>query len=233
MSKPLNAGDTYNSPANTALLSLIDWHDVQHVLDLGAGSGSNLCFIKTLNPTIEAIGVTCSEQEANLQRANGLISAIANLDGQNTEADHPPAADNSQDVVILSHVIEHLSNPAKALALTRKLLKPGGRALIAVPNIANWRFRLKLAAGKFNYEDAGTMDKSHLRFYTHHSIANECRKQLPEFECLIHSGNGGLMLGPIRSWLPKRATAQLDHWALQASPNLIAYETFLLLQKPA
>ena len=79
MSKPLNAGDTYNSPPNTALLSLIDWHEVQHVLDLGAGSGSNLCFIKTLNPTIEAIGVTCSEQEANLQRANGLISAIANL----------------------------------------------------------------------------------------------------------------------------------------------------------
>ena len=232
MSKPLNAGDTYNSPANTALLSLIDWHEVQHVLDLGAGSGSNLCFIKTLNPTIEAIGVTCSEQEANLQRANGLISAIANLDGQDTEADHPPAADNSQDVVILSHVIEHLSNPARALALTRKLLKPGGRALIAVPNIANWRFRLKLAAGKFSYEDAGTMDRSHLRFYTHHSIANECRKQLPEFECLVHSGNGGLMLGPLRSFITKKMTQRIDSLAIKTAPNLIAYESFLLLKKP-
>jgi SAM-dependent methyltransferase len=232
MSKPLNAGDTYNSPANKALLSLIDWHEVQHVLDLGAGSGSNLCFIKTLNPTIEAIGVTCSEQEANLQRANGLISAIANLDGQETSDSQQPAADSSQDVVILSHVIEHLSNPAKALALTRKLLKPGGRALIAVPNIANWRFRLKLAAGKFNYEDAGTMDKSHLRFYTHHSIANECRKQLPEFECLIHSGNGGLMLGPLRSLIPKKITQRMDNLAVRTVPNLIAYESFLVLKKP-
>ena len=232
MSKPLNAGDTYNSPANKALLSLIDWHEVQRVLDLGAGSGSNLCFIKTLNPTIEAIGVTCSEQEANLQRANGLISAVANLDGQNAEADHPPAADNSQDVVILSHVIEHLSNPAKALALTRKLLRPGGRALIAVPNIANWRFRLKLAAGKFNYEDAGTMDKSHLRFYTHHSIANECRKHLPEFECLVHSGNGGLMLGPTRKLIPNKLSKKMDNLAAKIAPNLIAYESFLVLKKP-
>ena len=233
MSKPLNAGDTYNSPANTALLSLIDWHDVQHVLDLGAGSGSNLCFIKTLNPTIEAIGVTCSEREANLQRSNGLISAIVNLDGQDTQTDAQPAPDNSQDVVILSHVIEHLSNPAKALALTRKLLKPGGRALIAVPNIANWRFRLKLAAGQFNYEDAGTIDRSHLRFYTHHSIANECRKQLPEFECLVHSGNGGLMLGPLRSLIPKKISKKMDRVAINTAPNLIAYESFLVLQKPA
>ena len=232
MSKPLNAADTYNSPANTALLSLVDWHEVQHVLDLGAGSGSNLCFIKTLNPTIEAIGVTCSEQEANLQRANGLVSAIANLDGQDTEAGQQPAANNSQDVVILSHVIEHLSNPARALALTRKLLKPGGRALIAVPNIANWRFRLKLAAGKFSYEDAGTMDRSHLRFYTHHSIANECRKQLPEFECLVHSGNGGLMLGPLRSFITKKMTQRIDSLAIKTAPNLIAYESFLLLKKP-
>ena len=45
------------------------------------------------------------------------------------EKNHPPF-----DLVILSHVLEHLLDPADTLKKIRSLLKPGGKVLILVPN---------------------------------------------------------------------------------------------------
>ena len=114
MDQPLNSEDTYNSPPNEALLSLVDWQTVESVLDLGAGSGSNLCFIKKINPEIKAIGVTCSEEEAKLQRANGLVSKVLNLDGNEVDQNKQPVTNNRQDVMIISQVIEQLSDLGQA-----------------------------------------------------------------------------------------------------------------------
>ena len=50
-------------------------------------------------------------------------------------------------------------------------MKPGGKALISVPNIANWEARLKLLFGVFGYTDSGVMDRTHIRFFTHRSTA--------------------------------------------------------------
>jgi len=46
-------------------------------------------------------------------------------------------ADNSQDFVIASHFLEHCENPLATLANHCRILKPGGRLLLAVPNTAN------------------------------------------------------------------------------------------------
>jgi len=52
--------------------------------------------------------------------------------------------------------------------LTRhyKLLAPGGRILISLPNIAIWNVRLELMVGRFEYQDTGTLDRTHIRFFT-------------------------------------------------------------------
>jgi SAM-dependent methyltransferase len=42
--------------------------------------------------------------------------------------------DRSLDFVIMSHVIEHLANPTKAVQEAFRVLAPGGRLLIAVPD---------------------------------------------------------------------------------------------------
>jgi 2-polyprenyl-3-methyl-5-hydroxy-6-metoxy-1,4-benzoquinol methylase len=49
------------------------------------------------------------------------------------EADTFPPA--SFDAVTLSHVIEHLPDPAETLAICHRLLKPGGVLWIATPNL--------------------------------------------------------------------------------------------------
>jgi predicted SAM-dependent methyltransferase len=52
--------------------------------------------------------------------------------------------DNSVDIIICLDVIEHLifSDQAKALAEFARMLKPGGRALITVPNLAHLASRI-------------------------------------------------------------------------------------------
>jgi SAM-dependent methyltransferase len=55
---------------------------------------------------------------------------IANLDEDRLEA----LADQSQDFVICSHVLEHLADPLGLLADMYRVLRPGGLALILLPD---------------------------------------------------------------------------------------------------
>lgn len=71
------------------------------------------------------------------------------------------------DTVICGDVLEHLARPEVALQRIRKMLTPGGRVIICLPNIAHIRVRLRLLLGRFEYEPTGIMDVTHLRFYTY------------------------------------------------------------------
>jgi len=53
-----------------------------------------------------------------------------------------PYADSSFDVVVLWHVLEHLSDPVAALRKSRQILKPGGLLVIAVPNFDSLQARV-------------------------------------------------------------------------------------------
>lgn len=58
----------------------------------------------------------------------GDIDADLDVDGLSE------VADASFDVVIASHVIEHLANPLKALVELQRVLRPGGRLVLIVPD---------------------------------------------------------------------------------------------------
>jgi hypothetical protein len=46
------------------------------------------------------------------------------------------------------------------------LLSPRGVMVICVPNAAHWSVTLKLLTGRFDYEDQGVLDRTHLRWFT-------------------------------------------------------------------
>lgn len=71
------------------------------------------------------------------------------------------------DAVLCGDVLEHLARPELALQQVHKVLAPGGRVIICVPNIAQVRVRLGLLLGRFNYAPTGILDVTHLRFYTY------------------------------------------------------------------
>jgi len=70
------------------------------------------------------------------------------------------------DRILFGDVLEHLRDPGAVLRWARTLLAPGGRAVISLPNIANWSARREVARGRFPYADHGLFDRTHLRFFT-------------------------------------------------------------------
>jgi 2-polyprenyl-3-methyl-5-hydroxy-6-metoxy-1,4-benzoquinol methylase len=70
------------------------------------------------------------------------------------------------DRLLFLDVLEHLPNPSELLRESRRLLHPGGRALVSIPNVAHWSVRKELLLGRWEYQDTGLLDRTHLRFFT-------------------------------------------------------------------
>lgn len=121
------------------------------------------------------------------------------------------------DRILFGDVLEHLRDPGAVLRNVRPLLAPGGRILISIPNVAHWRLRWSLLRGRFEYEDAGLLDHTHLRFYTFETA----RKLIEEsgFRIIQHD----FTLGPPPSVIGWRFITR----ALKQFENLAAYQTFI------
>ena len=74
------------------------------------------------------------------------------------------------DVILFSDMLEHLADPLDVLMRHYQLLAPGGQMLISLPNVAIWNVRLALLLGRFEYGDTGTLDRTHMRFFTRRSF---------------------------------------------------------------
>jgi SAM-dependent methyltransferase len=75
--------------------------------------------------------------------------------------DELPVADESFDVVVAGELLEHLADPAAAVAKARRALKPGGRFVGSVPNAFRLKSRLRFAAGRHPESDP-----THLQLFT-------------------------------------------------------------------
>jgi 2-polyprenyl-3-methyl-5-hydroxy-6-metoxy-1,4-benzoquinol methylase len=76
-------------------------------------------------------------------------------------------ADRTYEVLFLVGVLEHLIYPDLLLVKLRRLVEPeSGYLVISFPNIAHWTVRLNVLMGRFDYQDTGLLDRSHLRFFT-------------------------------------------------------------------
>jgi 2-polyprenyl-3-methyl-5-hydroxy-6-metoxy-1,4-benzoquinol methylase len=74
---------------------------------------------------------------------------------------------DSFDVILMADVLEHLADPEKLLSQIRDFLKDADASVvICLPNVVHWLTRLKLLLGQFDYQEGGTLDHTHLRFYT-------------------------------------------------------------------
>lgn len=70
------------------------------------------------------------------------------------------------DVLILSEVLEHISDPWAVLRKLRPILKQGARVFASSPNVSNHRIVSMLIRGDWALTDMGAMDKTHLRWFT-------------------------------------------------------------------
>ena len=78
--------------------------------------------------------------------------------------------EGSYDLALALDVLEHVTDPAEFLSRIVARLRPGGTALVSVPNVAHWSMRAQLLAGRFEYAERGILDRTHHRFFTRASL---------------------------------------------------------------
>lgn len=84
-----------------------------------------------------------------------------------------PLPAESLDCIIFADVLEHLVDPWGALRRYVGLLRSGGTAIISVPNVRNVALLYRLLVkGRWDYEDSGLLDRTHLRFFTRYSVGS-------------------------------------------------------------
>lgn len=134
----------------------------KRVLEIGCASGQTLAYLKERGTEL-TVGVEYSSEVAERARSRGIDRVIVG-DVENLDLDFD---ENMFDVILAGHVLEHLVNPWTVLGKLRALLKPGGRLVGALPNVRHHSVIFPLVfRGKWQYQDSGIMDRTHLRFFT-------------------------------------------------------------------
>ncbi|MCX7624573.1 MAG: class I SAM-dependent methyltransferase [Thermomicrobium sp.] len=102
----------------------------RRVLEIGCATGELLDLVRRAgNPRVT--GVEPDPAAAATARARGLVVRTGSLEDT-------PLVPGSYDVVLLQHVLEHLERPRQALERIAALLRPGGVAILWLPNGASW-----------------------------------------------------------------------------------------------
>jgi SAM-dependent methyltransferase len=89
------------------------------------------------------LGVEVYEGPAAEAEAKGLEVARVDL-----ETGRLPWEDESVDVVVCNQVLEHLKNVWLPMTEMHRVLRPGGHAVLSVPNLASLHNRVLLALGR-------------------------------------------------------------------------------------
>ena len=107
------------------------------VLDAGVGTGAMAAaFAKQLGRPFRLVGVDLSG-EMLAQVRDRFARSPVQVDLLQADLASLPFADHSFDVVLVAHVLEHLSAPDHVLAELYRVLKPGG-VLIACITRRSW-----------------------------------------------------------------------------------------------
>ncbi len=133
------------------------------VLDVGCSCGGNLMYIKKRNATARLYGIELNPHTAAVAANYGEVYA------EDLEKIHRPEWQGKFDYIICGDILEHLYDPWTVVQKLADLLKDGGSMLVSLPNIGFVGEVYNLLNGHFQYKDAGILDRTHLRFFTHES----------------------------------------------------------------
>jgi SAM-dependent methyltransferase len=124
------------SDAHVARYTLAaDWvrrNDV--VLDAGCGLGYGAHVLRSLTHARQVIGLDADERAVAYARDNFGVG-VAELEYRTGDLqDLSFLPDHSLDVVVCFEAVEHVPDPDRFFAEARRVLRPGGRVVVSVPN---------------------------------------------------------------------------------------------------
>ncbi|GMW03464.1 MAG: hypothetical protein AMXMBFR84_45980 [Candidatus Hydrogenedentota bacterium] len=187
-----NYGGYYCAP-RPELAALVP-AEARIILDCGCGGGELGRLLKQRGAQ-EVVGIEIVEKAWRIARRNlddALLGSVEEME--------LPYEDEHFDCIIFGDVLEHLVDPTAVLRKVSRVLKPGGSICISIPNVRFWQVVEMHANGRWQYEDAGIMDRTHLRFFC-----------APEIQAMVQ--NAGLEIDvfrPLSMWPPDQLPRDKD-----------------------
>jgi len=152
-----NASYQYFEDVNWGLLRLWGKRKGLRVLDVGCGFATTSAHIQKLGNDVTGIEESAVACDVAAQRLGHVVQA----DLQEAEL-----ADEQFDVIIFADVLEHVAWPVGVLRRYLQWLAPNGSVIVSLPNVGLWSVRLAHLVGRWEYEETGVLDRTHLRFFT-------------------------------------------------------------------
>jgi 2-polyprenyl-3-methyl-5-hydroxy-6-metoxy-1,4-benzoquinol methylase len=214
----------YRNQGNTALLELVTqrrgWPG--RVLDCGCGAGDNALILQDAGWRVTAITMDPVERDAAEPYCESVV--VADL-----ELGIPAEVGNGYDVILMSHVLEHVVAPERLLAAARERLADSGVIAVALPNVVYYRQRLRFLFGDFTYTETGVLDRTHLRFYT--VVTARALLTGAGYRIVDYRADGGLPWMALRRFIPTRWRRRVEGWALRRWPGLFAWQILFVAER--
>lgn len=134
--------------------------DARRILDIGCAAGMLGYELKQkLGAEVWGVEYVASVAKEAATRLDRVISGAI-------EDGLEQLPDRYFDTIICADVLEHLINPWQLLKALASKLTADGEIVVSIPNVRHWQVIRTLLEGSWRYEDAGILDRTHLRFFT-------------------------------------------------------------------
>jgi 2-polyprenyl-3-methyl-5-hydroxy-6-metoxy-1,4-benzoquinol methylase len=138
------------------------------VMDVGCGKGVTSQWLKQIRPNITTVGVEIDKSVAAVAASVVDTVLVADLEKGLEALD---SYKGRVDLLLLLDVLEHLHDPWARLKEFKTFLAPAGVVIASIPNVRNFKVLVPLLMkGEWRYQDAGILDRTHLRFFTRRTV---------------------------------------------------------------
>lgn len=190
------------------------------ILDIGCGAGHFGAYLKHCGKAATVVGIELFANAAEEARSQLDAVVCANLDHYDLSGMKADLGYDKFDIITCADVLEHVRDPWKTLDDLGRHLKDDGRVIVSVPNVRHWSVLLPLLfKGRWDYRNAGIMDRTHLRFFTKSTAVELVRE-------------GGLMPSSVNPLLGPRWKT-LSRWTLGLLEEFLAIQYVIVARSHA
>lgn len=218
-----------------AMRRLLDGQRFEHAVDVGGGYGRLSVVLSDYASKITLV----DSSSRQLALAADFLADHPRVEKRRMDAASLDFPDESVDLVAMVRVLHHLPDPAAELAEVRRILRPGGTAIVEVANVAHALNRLRHLARReplpltaLDIRPPEARKRGGIPFVNHHpvTVASQFLAAGLRTESLLSVSN--LRHPVIKKALPERAILVAERIAqarlarIQFGPSL-----FYLLRK--